>query len=62
MIDSRHVAFLGEERFEQHMKQLDLDIEQLRDGLKRLPVDVQYYIMQDILSTVNTELQQSGAA
>ncbi len=61
-IDSPHAEFLGQEKYEQHMKDLDSDLELLRDGLKRLPVDVQYYIMQNVLSTLNTELLQSGAA
>ncbi len=50
--------FQEREKLGLRMKALDSDIELLRDGLKRLPVDVQYFIMQDVLSTLNTELQQ----
>ncbi len=60
MTDLQRKIYLGKENYEQAMKRLDSDLESLRLGLLRLPVDVQYYIMQDTLSTLSTELQQLG--
>ncbi len=61
-IGSPRKVYLGEARYVQDMRQLDLDLELLRDGLKRLPVAERLSVMLDVASILSMALSRSGAA